>query len=162
MDEPFPANYENAHSPEDYEAAARPAAVVAEELHLRRLHRIHLARADSACVHRPARDAGPGDWAHWGNNALNGSSGHRPDLALAGKTIATTTLDLVTDRGCEKATAEFRERTGGGVGGSEWVAPLLPGDFQPPIDLRWPEYVETPRGREWHLPTPVTWGDELG
>jgi aminobenzoyl-glutamate utilization protein B len=39
---------------------------------------------------------------------------------------------------------------------------LLPRDVIPPVDLPWPEYVETPRGREWHLPTPVTWGDELG
>ena len=34
------------------------------------------------------------------------------------------------------------------------MAPLLPKDFVPPVDLRWPEYVETVRGREWTLPTP--------
>ena len=39
-------------------------------------------------------------------------------------------------------------------GGERWVAPLLPVDFPPPVDLRWPEYVETPRGREWWIPTP--------
>ena len=41
----------------------------------------------------------------------------------------------------ERAKAEFNERTGGGVGGTKWVAPLLPRDFVPPVDLRWPEYI---------------------
>ena len=50
--------------------------------------------------------------------------------------------------------AEFDERTGGGLGGTDWVAPLLPRDFAPPVDLRWPEYVTTVRGEEWWLPTP--------
>jgi aminobenzoyl-glutamate utilization protein B len=54
-----------------------------------------------------------------------------------------------------KAKVEFDERTGGGVGGDKWMAPLLPRDFQPPIDLRWPEYVTTERGEEWWIPTPV-------
>jgi aminobenzoyl-glutamate utilization protein B len=41
------------------------------------------------------------------------------------------------------------------VGGSTWVAPLLPRDFHAPVDLRWPEYIETVRGREWWIPTPA-------
>ena len=41
-----------------------------------------------------------------------------------------------------------------GGGRSKWVEPLLPADFFPPIDLRWPEYISTPRGEEWWLPTP--------
>ena len=32
-------------------------------------------------------------------------------------------------------------------GGNKWVAPLLPRDFDPPVDLRWPEYVTTVRRR---------------
>jgi aminobenzoyl-glutamate utilization protein B len=36
----------------------------------------------------------------------------------------------------------------------KWVAPLLPEDFDPPVDLRWPEYITTVRGEEWFLPTP--------
>ena len=54
----------------------------------------------------------------------------------------------------DAAQAEFRERTGGGVGGKDWVGPLLPKDFDPPVDLRWPEYVTTARGEEWCFPTP--------
>ena len=104
----------------------------------------------------------PGDWAHWGNNALNGFPPAIDQTWIsAARTIAGTILDLLTDEGLlEAAKEEFRERTGGGVGGVQWIAPLLARDFIPPIDLPWPEYIDTVRGREWHLPTPVTWGDE--
>ena len=51
----------------------------------------------------------------------------------------------------DAAQAEFRERTGGGVGGRSWIAPLA--DYPPPIYFRWPEYVTTERGREWVIPT---------
>jgi aminobenzoyl-glutamate utilization protein B len=79
-----------------------------------------------------------------------------PGMFLAGKTIAGTVLDLLTvPEELEKATAEFNERTGGGIGGSKWMAPLLPRDFKPPIDLRWPEYIQTVRGEEWWIPTPA-------
>jgi aminobenzoyl-glutamate utilization protein B len=103
------------------------------------------------------------DWAHWGNNALNGfSPAIDPTWTSAGRVIAATLLDLAADEGLRTAAAaEFRERTAGGVGGDQWVAPLLPPDFTPPIDLPWPEYVETVRGREWHLPAPGPWGDPI-
>ena len=42
---------------------------------------------------------------------------------------------------------EWHERTKDGV-----VGPLLPADLEPPIELRWPEYITTPRGREWWIP----------
>jgi aminobenzoyl-glutamate utilization protein B len=36
------------------------------------------------------------------------------------------------------------------------AAPIPPlADYAPPVDFKWPEYVETPRGRDWHIPT---WG----
>jgi aminobenzoyl-glutamate utilization protein B len=79
-----------------------------------------------------------------------------PMTFTAGRTIAASLVDLLTQpEELAKARAEFEERTGGGVGGSKWVAPLLPGDFVPPVDLRWPEYVTTPRGDEWWIPTPA-------
>ena len=72
------------------------------------------------------------------------------------KTIAATLLDLLTEPALlQQAQDEFRERTGGGVGGTKWVAPLLPKDFTPPVDLRWPEYIQTARGEEWWIPTPT-------
>jgi aminobenzoyl-glutamate utilization protein B len=92
----------------------------------------------------------------WTYNALGGvADAVDPGMFLAGKTIAGTLVDLVT-RPNELNTArrEFEERTSGGVGGATWVAPLLPGDFQPPVDLRWPEYIQTERGEEWWIPTP--------
>lgn len=47
-----------------------------------------------------------------------------------------------------------RWAAGGGIGGSRWVGALLPRDFQPPADLRRPEYVTTIGGEEWCFPTP--------
>ncbi|HYV88304.1 MAG TPA: amidohydrolase, partial [Candidatus Polarisedimenticolia bacterium] len=52
----------------------------------------------------------------------------------------------------QAAKDEFVERTGGGVGGKKWMAPLLPRNFRAPIDYRWPEYVSTVRGEEWWIP----------
>ncbi len=77
-----------------------------------------------------------------------------PMWSTAGRVIGATIIDLLTDRAAlERAQAEFRERTGGGIGGSKWVAPLLPKDFPPPVNYRWPEYVTTVRGEEWTVPT---------
>jgi aminobenzoyl-glutamate utilization protein B len=78
-----------------------------------------------------------------------------PGIITAAKTIGATIIDLVTHpEQLAKADEEFVERTGGGVGGSNWVPPLLPKDFYPPIDLPWPEYVTTQRGFEWSLTKP--------
>lgn len=43
------------------------------------------------------------------------------------------------------AKAEFEQRTGGGIGGSKWIAPMLDKDFTPPTYLKWPEYITTAR-----------------
>jgi aminobenzoyl-glutamate utilization protein B len=96
------------------------------------------------------------EYPAWAYNALGGvASCIDPMMFTAGKTIAATLVDLLLQPDeLAKARAEFEDRTGGGVGGSRWVAPLLPPDFAPPVDLRWPEYVVTPRGEEWWIPTP--------
>ena len=79
-----------------------------------------------------------------------------PGIFVGAKTVAATMIDLLTRPDVlARATDEFRQRTGGGIGGDKWVAPLLPKDFAPPIDLRWPEYIQTVRGEEWWLPTPA-------
>lgn len=95
-------------------------------------------------------------YPEWAYNALGGVPAvTHPGMFVASETIAGTLVDLLTDGAAlERATAEFRERTGGGVGGDDWVGPLLDDDFVPPVDLPWPEYVETRRGREWSMPTP--------
>ena len=75
-----------------------------------------------------------------------------PMLKCAAKTVALTALRLLEDADMRAAAMqEFIERTGGGIGGSNWIAPLC--DYSAPIGFRWPEYVSTPRGRDWWIPT---------
>jgi aminobenzoyl-glutamate utilization protein B len=92
----------------------------------------------------------------WAYNAPGGlPAAVDPGLFVAAKAMALTLVDLATQPATlSAAQAEFRERTGGGVGGTQWVARLLPRDFVPPVDLLWPEYVTTARGDEWCIPTP--------
>jgi aminobenzoyl-glutamate utilization protein B len=96
------------------------------------------------------------EYPAWTDNALGGlPAAINPGIFLGAKTIAATFIDLLTKPELlEGAQAEFKERTGGGIGGMKWVAPLLPKEFNPPIDLRWPEYIQTVRGAEWWIPTP--------
>ncbi len=106
---------------------------------------------------------GLGARGYWAHNALTGmAAAIDPTWITAGKTIAATLVDLATkpDR-LAAAQAEFRERTGGGVGGTRWVAPLLDADFDPPIELPWPEYVTTRRGFGWMLPDTASFGTPL-
>jgi aminobenzoyl-glutamate utilization protein B len=104
------------------------------------------------CMLRPP-ESGRHDPA-WAWNALGGyPPAIDPTVVCAARTIACTIVDLVTrPTELERARAEFRERTGGGVGGSSWLPPLLPAGFAPPIHYRWPEYVTTARGEEWWIP----------
>ena len=93
----------------------------------------------------------------WTRLALGGiRSTIDPMIFTAAKTIGASMVELLTEpKELEKAWAEFNKRTGGGIGGSKWVAPLLPSDLDPPVDMRWPEYVMTSRGEEWWVPTPL-------
>jgi aminobenzoyl-glutamate utilization protein B len=107
-------------------------------------------------IGRPALKAPPGyaGYPDWAMNALGGLAATiDPMVDCAGKTIAGTIIDLMTDpRHLAAAKAEFETRTGGGIGGKHWIAPLC--DYPAPIHYRWPEYVTTPRGRrEWVIPT---------
>jgi aminobenzoyl-glutamate utilization protein B len=79
-----------------------------------------------------------------------------PTIFMTGRTLGTSFVDLLTNpEALKKAQDEFNEKTGGGIGGSKWVPPLLPADFDPPVDLRWPEYITTERGKEWWIPNPT-------
>lgn len=57
---------------------------------------------------------------------------------------------LTSDHLLTEAKHESDQRTGGGVRGSNWQAPLC--DYEPPLDFRWPEYITTERGYEWWIP----------
>lgn len=96
---------------------------------------------------------GGGKYPAWVMNALGGiREAIDPMIFCASKTIACTALDLLCDADVlQRATAEFEERTGGGIGGSKWLAPLC--DYPPPVNFRWPEYVNTERGFEWWIPS---------
>jgi aminobenzoyl-glutamate utilization protein B len=92
-------------------------------------------------------------YPEWLRHAMNGDPDCiDPMWSKAAEVISTTIIDLLTDPSIlQRAHQEFRERTGGGVGGTKWVPPLLPADFQAPVGYNWPEWVETPRGREWSI-----------
>jgi len=111
--------------------------------------RVRTAKA----VLRPIEGAG---YPRWTALAMTGEpSTIDPAIFTGAKVIAGCLIDLLTKpEVLAKAKGEFEDRTGGGVGGSRWVPPLLPRDLEPPLDIRWPEYVQTERGREWWIPTP--------
>lgn len=101
-------------------------------------------------IARPALRGGP--YPPWAMNALGGIPATiDPTVMTAAKTLSCAALRILTDAGIrQQAWDEFNMRTGGGIGGSDHIPPLC--DYAPPIQFAWPEYVETPRGRDWHLP----------
>lgn len=160
MADPFIAEVTRLTPPEENEARLRAALPSWQK---------HLSADDYVefCWHAPTvrllaarprlRPPAPGyAYPAWTYNALGGlPAAVDPGMFVAARTMALTLVDLATQPGTlAAAQAEFRERTGGGVGGSRWIGPLLPRDFVPPVDLRWPEYVRTERGEEWCIPTP--------
>lgn len=159
MDEPFMREIEELQPPEAGEAAIRanlPAwqknytsdDYVEYTWHAPTV-RLYVGRA----MLKPPK---PGYfYPDWARNALGGVPAAIDPLHLtAARVIATTLVELAADPAAlERCKAEFRERTGGGIGGTQWMAPLLPRDFEAPVHYRWPEYVETVRGREWSIPT---------
>lgn len=105
-------------------------------------------------VGRPALQAPEGfAYPAWAMNAMGGHSPCiDPMVEVAAQVLAMTAVDLLTQPELlAEAQAEFNERTGGGVGGDKWLAPLC--DHEPPIHFRWPEYVTTARGEDWVIPT---------
>ena len=100
-------------------------------------------------VARPALKGGP--YPAWAMNALGGMPETiDPMVETAARVMARAALRVLTDEALRKAAwAEFETRTGGGVGGTDWIPPLA--DYAPPVGFAWPEYVETVRGRHWHI-----------
>ena len=104
-------------------------------------------------IARPALKA-PGGFGYpaWVMNALGGIPATiDPTVLKAAEVLAISALRLLEDDSArDAAMVEFRTRTGGGVGGADWQPPLC--DYDPPIHFRWPEYISTPRGRDWWIP----------
>ena len=160
MDDPFTDDSQRLYTPQDYEAILRRGLpdwqrnFSADDFVEYTWH----APTVRLLTARPRLKPPSLDYLYpaWVNNAMGGvAECINPSMFLAGQTSAATLVDLPTrPEELEKARAEFNERTGGGAGGTDWVGPLLPPDFAPPVDLRWPEYVQTVRGEEWWIPTP--------
>ncbi|APT59417.1 peptidase M20 [Roseomonas gilardii] len=160
MEDPFIAGVTKLTPPQEYEAAQR-AGLPSWQKHLSADDYVeyswHAPTVRLLAARPRLRPPSPGySYPAWAYNALSGlPAAMDPGLFTAARTMALTLLDLAGRPDLlEAAQAEFRERTGGGVGGSRWVGPLLPPDLDPPVDLRWPEYVATARGEEWCFPTP--------
>ena len=95
------------------------------------------------------------EYPGWVWNAIGGVAPCiDPTILTAARCIGASLVELLAaPEALARCRQEFEERTGGGIGGTNWLAPLLPTDFQAPIHYRWPEYVTTPRGEEWWIPT---------
>jgi len=160
MDDPFNEGVETLVEPEEYERRVRKNLPDWQQHFMSDDYVEYTWHAPTARVYvgRPRMRPPSPDYSYpeWTYNALGGvPEVTTPGMLTASETIAGTFLDLLTDPDrLAAAQAEFEERTGGGVGGDDWQPPLLDDDFVPPTDLPWPEYVETPRGREWSLSTP--------
>ncbi len=169
MSDPFTAEGQQYISPQDFEASVRAQLpgwqvnYTSDDYSDYTWHAPTVRLLTSRPVLKPPDSSF--QYPAWAGNALGGvKECIEPGMFVGGKTISATLIDLLTrPEELEKAKAEFEERTGGGIGGSKWVAPLLPRDFAPPVDLRWPEYVQTPRGEEWWAPTlgPAGFGERL-
>jgi hypothetical protein len=101
------------------------------------------------------------DLMHWANNAFIGRpEAIDPTWVRGAQTIAATAVQLIEDPHLLATTrAEFEERRAGAD--ERLREPLLPRDFEAPIELPWPEYVQTARGLEWTLPTTEYFGEPL-
>jgi aminobenzoyl-glutamate utilization protein B len=102
-------------------------------------------------IARPALDTVrlPGAVPNWVMNALGGIPATiDPMILCAAKVIAGTLLDLLAGPDTlADARSEWEDRRARAA-----IPPLLPVDFTAPVGYRWPEYVTTPRGREWWIP----------
>ena len=86
-------------------------------------------------------------YPNWIMNALGGiKQTINPTIFCAAKTVGASMLDLIVDSELRKeAWREFQNRIE-----QQYSPPLC--DYPPPVNLPWPEYVETVRGREWWIP----------
>ncbi len=157
-EQPFAAELEQLIDPRDGEAALRESLPAWQKNYTSDDYVDYTWHAPTVRLYvgRPALKALPDGKRvpHWCHCALGGlPAAMDPMFLTAGKVIALTALDLITDAAAlARCKDEFVERTGGGVGGTAWIPPLLEKNFPPPIHYPWPEYVDTVRGRDWIAP----------
>ena len=157
MDDPFLDEIEELISPQEAEKKMREMLPSWQEHFTSDDYTEYCWHAPTVRLYigRPAlKSPKPGfNYPTWVMNALGGiRECIDPMIMSASKTIGMTVIDLLTKPELlKKAQDEFKERTGGGIEGTKWEAPLC--DYEPPIHFRWPEYVTTERGKdEWVIP----------
>ncbi|AKS45476.1 aminobenzoyl-glutamate utilization protein B [Octadecabacter temperatus] len=96
-------------------------------------------------IARPALKGGP--YPSWAMNALGGMPQTiDPMVQVAAKVLACSALRLMEDEGARAATqSEFQRRKA-----EHDIPPLC--DYPSPHGFKWPEYVQTSRGEDWHIP----------
>lgn len=108
----------------------------------------HYAPTVRFYVARPALQPAPGRGAYpgWVMNALGGMRETiAPTIDVASRTIAGTTIDLLTKpQILNEAKQEFNERVK-----DAGMERLLPQDFEAPIELPWPDYKGNGDARSW-------------
>jgi aminobenzoyl-glutamate utilization protein B len=163
-DDPFLASTQTIQDPDEHEDGWRRVMAPWQEYFTWDDYTEYTWHAPTARLFtgKPVLAAAP-SWSHWSGYALNQiPAAIDPTWIVGGKVLSATLIDLLTSPDLlRRATEEFEERTGGGRGGSRWLAPLLPANAQPPHDLRWPEYVTTARGEEWCIPKALDDGEPL-
>jgi aminobenzoyl-glutamate utilization protein B len=100
-------------------------------------------------VARPALKAHKGKvYPAWVMNALGGiPETIDPMVQTAAQILALSALRLLEDKTArDDAMSEFETRRA-----QDPIPPLC--DYTPPIHFRWPEYITTPRGRDWWIPS---------
>jgi aminobenzoyl-glutamate utilization protein B len=87
------------------------------------------------------------NYPRWVVSALCGTGATHRMGETAAKVMAITALDLLEKPDLlERAKEEFEKRKN-----DHYEVPLLPLGLKPPIEIRWPEWVERP-GTEWWIP----------
>jgi len=102
-------------------------------------------------VYRPRLSVPEEGLPGWTHVALGGMKGPIDrTIYTAAKAVGGTMLDLFTEPGrLKECRDEWKKRIS-----TEYEPPQLDPEWDPPIDLPWPEYVTTERGYDWHIPTP--------
>ena len=108
-------------------------------------------------IARPMLKAPKGfSYPAWAMNALGGLQAlHRSDDPHGGQDHRRDHHGPAVQRRAaeERAGRMASSAPAAASAATDWIAPLLPKDFRVPLDFRWPEYVTTPRGEEWWIPT---------
>jgi len=86
-------------------------------------------------------------YPRWVESALCGMGATHQMGETAAKVLVASAIDLIKKPELLKtAKAEFNKRRQ-----EHWEKPLIPADAKPPVNLRWPEWIDRP-GSEWWIP----------